>query len=155
MAKTDIELRALRGDDLFAILDLVNELDIADRLVGIAELFVGDDSAPVAPPMPREPATKDVKAAWEEYDKALDKYTTARGIRIGTEIGKVLISNVGRARGTFNALLASLTDSTVEEITALGLKPYIGLVKGIATHPDFQEAFSSAVTSETAGEGLL
>lgn len=145
----ELELRGLRGDDLFSILGIFDKLDIADKLPGLVAEFTGGDE-PKRPAVARTSTAKAVKAEWAEYDAAMDKYTSARGISIMGTVAKLLLGNLGKVRVELNSLLADLTETSVEDIQALSLAAYIRLVSSLVKHPDFREVFRSAVSSVTA-----
>ncbi|WP_218944395.1 hypothetical protein [Bacillus cereus] len=112
-----MELRELRGDDLFALLAIFGKLDIVDEIV---DIFQGIDTA-------------DLTA--EEIEKRGKKV-------IGDLLGK-LLKNIGMIKVELNTLLADLTGTTVKEVGALSLAAYTKLIKDFISKPEFKDFLSS------------
>lgn len=110
-----LEMRELRGDDLFTLLEIFAKLEIQDDIV---EMFKGVD-------------TDDMSII------------EARGMALMTTLISKLLKNISVVKVELNAFLGELTGKTAEEIGQLGLATYAKLVKDFATKPELKDFFQS------------
>ena len=116
-----MELRELKGDDLFKILPLIGKLDVRDELVNSFEQ--GTDGK-----------------------KLTDEQLQARGMRIMATLIQKAITNLPKIHDDLNELLADVTGKSVDDIKALGMAEYTNLVIKLFKKPEFKEVFTSAVS---------
>ncbi|MDC0826990.1 MAG: hypothetical protein ACLSXK_09355 [Lactococcus petauri] len=115
--KEKLEMRELRGDDLFTLLGIFAKLEIQDDIV---EMFKGVD-------------TNDLNS------EAIE----ARGMSLMSTLISKLLKNISVVKVELNGFLGELTGKTAEEIGQLGLATYAKLVKDFATKPELKDFFQS------------
>ena len=124
-----MEMRELRGDDIFTVMTILGKLELKDELVKAFESGV-------------------------KTDKKLTKAEIqARGIKVTAALVQQILRNIGVIREDINALLADLTGTSVDDIKALKISEYTKLIIDFTKKPELKEVFTSAVslmTDETA-----
>ena len=130
-----LEMRELKGDDLFTLLSIVGKMDIKDEFI---KMFENNSSADKVVPMDhkkKEP-TKAEKAKREaEAEK--------RGMEVMANLLQKVLVNISTIKKDINSLLADLTGQTVKDIQNLGLKEYTTLVIAFFKKPELADFFSS------------
>lgn len=130
-----LEMRELKGDDLFTLLSIVGKMDIKDEFI---KMFENNSNADKVVPMDhkkKEP-TKAEKAKREaEAEK--------RGMEAMAGLLQKVLVNAGKIKGDMNALFADLTGEPKKDIEALGLKEYTALIIGFFKKPELADFFSS------------
>lgn len=128
-----MEMRELRGDDLFTVLSILGKLNVKDDLVAAYE-----------------------QNAKESNNKKLtDAEVEARGVRVMATVIQRVLLNISVVRDDINSLLADLTGKSTKEITELGIVEYTNLVIQLFKRPEFREVFTSAaslLTEEPAAD---
>lgn len=127
-----MELRELRGDDLFTVMTILGKLDVKDELVKAFES--GNQIS-------RD--LKKGKRSKEDVEAEAEK----RGMRVMATLLQQVMLNIGKVKGDVNMLLADLTGKSVKEIETLKLTEYTNLLIKVFKHPDIHEVFTSAVSS--------
>jgi hypothetical protein len=112
-----IEVRALRGDDIFPILGILGKLGVKDEITSIFQIVqdaqknkTGDDNG--------EAIAADV------------------GIKIMSSILDKLIAGLPKVQTEINAFLANVSELTVKDVKALALREYIELLAAVFTSED-------------------
>lgn len=118
-----LEMRELRGDDVFTLLAIFGKLDIEDEIV---EMFNGVDTSDIT--------NKEV--------------ITARGKKLMTSLVSKLLKNVTVVKTELNSFLGELTDTSAEEVGALNIASYFALIKDFAQKPELKDFFSSLSSQE-------
>ena len=113
-----MEMRELKGDDLFPLLEIIGKLDIKDEFVALFDSEDGPDA---------------------EDEQAVEK----RGMGIMANLLQAVLKNIGSVRKDLNALLADLCGVNPEEIKELGLTEYVTLLKDFFTKPELADFFKS------------
>lgn len=129
-----LELRELKGDDIFLLLGIVGKLDIKDEFM---KLFEGNVEATK---LPQDHKKKQPTKA--EKDR-LEKEAERRGMEAMAGLLQKTLMNAGHIKSDINALLAELTESDVEDIQNLGLKEYTGLIVAFFKKPELKDFFTS------------
>jgi len=114
-----MELRELRGDDLFTIMSILNKLKIDEAL---------DDL--------------DIKSLAGDSDESKQEL----GMTVIKILTKQLLRNLPSVKEDLNSLLADLTGKKPDYITSLSMKEYVGLIVKLVKSPEFKEVFTSAVS---------
>lgn len=138
-----IEMRELRGDDMFSLLAIVGKLDIKDDFVEIFEKNVEESSKVVPMDHQEKKLTKKQQEAADKAAKEAEKAIQRRGMQVMAGLLQKVMVNIKSIKPEINELLAELTDLTVAEIKELGLKEYTGLVVGFFQKPELKDFFSS------------
>lgn len=130
-----LEMRELKGDDLFTLLSIVGKMDIKDEFVNIFEQNV--ESAKVVPMdhKKKEPTKAELAKQEAEAEK--------RGMEAMAGLLQKVLVNAGKIKGDMNALFADLTGKLKKDIEALGLKEYTALIIGFFKKPELADFFSS------------
>ncbi|MGQ7335481.1 hypothetical protein ACTGUN_05880 [Streptococcus suis] len=130
-----LEMRELKGDDLFTLLSIVGKMDIKDEFVNIFEQNI--ESAKVVPMdhKKKEPTKAELAKQEAEAEK--------RGMEAMAGLLQKVLVNVGKIKGDVNALFADLTGKPKKDIEALGLKEYTALIIGLFKKPELADFFSS------------
>jgi hypothetical protein len=127
-----LEMRELKGDDLFALLSIVGKLDIKDEFVKMFET-----NAAVEPADHKKKAPTKAELAKQEAN------AEKRGMEVMAGLLQLVLLNAGKIKGDMNALFAELTGTTKKEIEGLNLKEYTGLIVGFFKKPELADFFSS------------
>lgn len=138
-----IEMRELRGDDLFTLLAIVGKLDIKDEFVKMFERNISATSNVV--PMDhkdKEPTKAELAKIKKAKDKA-EKEAQKRGIEMGASMLQKVLINLKTVKPEVNALLSELTGLEINKIHELGLKDYTSLVVGFFKKPELTDFFES------------
>lgn len=129
-----LEMRELKGDDLFALLSIVGKLDIKDEFV---KMFETNAKATKVPEdhQKKEPTKAELAKQEAEADK--------RGMKVMANMLQLVMLNAGKIKDDMNALFANLTGSSKKEIETLGLKEYTSLIVNFFKKPELADFFSS------------
>lgn len=130
-----LEMRELKGDDLFTLLSIIGKLDIKDEFMKMFEDNSSASKVVLMDKQKKEP-TKAEKAKLEaEAEK--------RGMEAMGNILQKVLMNIGTIKKDINSLLADLTGQTVKDIQNLNLKDYTALILAFFKKPELADFFSS------------
>ena len=138
-----LEMRELKGDDLFTLLSIVGKLDIKDEFVHIFE----NNTEASQKVVPLDHLTK--KPTIAQLDKAeADKAKAAaeaekRGMEAMAGMLQKVLLNIKNIKGDINNLLSEMTGEDLQTIKDLNLKDYTGLVIAFFKKPELADFFSS------------
>lgn len=132
-----LEMRELKGDDIFTLLGIVGRLDIKDEFIKLFEQNVEATNAP-QDHKPKEPTKK-------EKEK-LEKEAKRRGMEAMAGLLQKTLLNAGKIKPEINALLSDLTGASKSEIEKLGLKEYTGLIVNFFKKPELKDFFTSTAS---------
>ena len=138
-----LEMRELKGDDLFTLLSIVGKLDIKDEFVRIFE----NNTEATQKVVPLDQQTKKTKKA--QLDKAeADKAKAAaeaekRGMEAMAGMLQKVLLNIKNIKGDINNLLSEMTGEDLQTIKDLNLKDYTGLVISFFKNPELADFFAS------------
>ena len=140
-----LEMRELKGDDLFTLIAIVGKMDIKDEFMTLFQNNVESGSvANVVPLDHKKKQPTKAELAKQEADKAKQE---AEAERRGMEAMAVMLQkvllNAGKLKGDINALLADLTGETLATVQNLSLKGYTGLIITFFKKPELADFFSS------------
>lgn len=138
-----LEMRELKGDDLFTLLSIVGKLDIKDEFIKMFEDNV--DATPKIVPMDfkkKEPTKKELEQQAKAKAKA-EKEAKKRGMEAAANMLQKVLLNIKSIKPEINGLLADLTDKEVEEIQGLNLKDYTALLVAFFKKKELGDFFSS------------
>ncbi|MDT2801941.1 hypothetical protein P7H56_06600 [Vagococcus lutrae] len=138
-----LEMRELKGDDLFTLLGIVGKLDIKDEFIKMFEDNV--DATPKVVPMDhkkKEPTKKELELQAKAKAKA-EKEAQKRGMEVAANMLQKVLLNIKSIKPEINGLLADLTDKEVAEIQDLNLKDYTALLVDFFKKKELADFFSS------------
>lgn len=140
-----LEMRELKGDDLFTLLAIVGKMDIKDEFM---TLFQNNaESGSVANVVPLDHKKKQptkAELAKQEADKAKQEAEAERrGMEAMAGMLQKVLLNAGKLKGDINALLADLTGETLATVQNLSLKDYTGLIITFFKKPELADFFLS------------
>lgn len=138
-----LEMRELKGDDLFTLLSIVGKLDIKDEFVKMFENNV--DASPKVVPMDhkkKEPTKKELEAQAKAKEKA-EQDAEKRGMQAMAGMLQKVLLNIKTVKTDVNSLLADLTGEDLKVIQDLGLKDYTSLLMAFFKKPELGDFFSS------------
>jgi len=124
-----MEIRNLRGDDVFTVLSILGKLELKDELVKVFNEFSGEDK------------------------KLTEAQIQKRGMNVMASLLQQVLRNIMVVKEDINSLLSDLTEKDIEEIKNLGAAEYTKLVIQLFKNPEIKEVFTSAaslMTDETA-----
>ncbi|MCR8704184.1 hypothetical protein [Weissella cibaria] len=121
-----LEMRELRGDDLFTMLNIVTKLGIKDEFV---KLFDG--------------AVADAKANAENEDADNSINESVMGVKVVAALLQVVLGNLSVVKHELNSLLADLTGQTEQQIADLPFSDYTGLIMAFFKKPELTDFFHS------------
>ena len=130
-----LEMRELKGDDLFTLLSIVGKMDIKDEFM---LLFKQNSEASTVEPADhkkKQPTKADLAKQEAEAEK--------RGMEAMVGMMQKVLLNAGKLKGDINALLADLTGESLKNIQNLNLKDYTALILAFFKKPELSDFFSS------------
>ncbi|MCJ7839982.1 hypothetical protein MUB24_03445 [Lederbergia sp. NSJ-179] len=141
-----LEMRELKGDDIFTLLGIVGKLGIKDEFIQLFEQNVESNADKIAA-IPqdhkkKEPTKAELKRIEEEKAR-LEQEAQRRGMEAIAGLMQKLLLNINKIKPDINSLLADLTGKNEEEIKNLGLKEYSGLIVQFFKKPELRDFFSS------------
>ena len=140
-----LEMRELKGDDLFTLLAIVGKMDIKDEFMTLFQNNVESGSvANVVPLDHKKKQPTKAELAKQEADKAKQEAEAERrGMEAMAGMLQKVLLNAGKLKGDINALLADLTGETLVTVQNLSLKDYTGLIITFFKKPELADFFSS------------
>lgn len=140
-----LEMRELKGDDLFTLLAIVGKMDIKDEFMTLFQNNVESGSvANVVPLDHKKKQPTKAELAKQEADKAKQEAEAERrGMEAMAGMLQKVLLNAGKLKGDINALLADLTEETLATVQNLGLKDYTGLIITFFKKPELADFFLS------------
>jgi len=130
-----LEMRELKGDDLFTLLSIVGKMDIKDEFI---KMFENNSNADKVVPMDhkkKEPTKAELAKQEAEAEK--------RGMEAMAGLLQKVLVSAGKIKGDMNALFADLTGKPKKDIETLGLKEYTALIITFFKKPELADFFSS------------
>lgn len=137
-----LEMRELKGDDLFTLLSIVGKLDIKDEFVKIFETNSQTEVVQLNDFKDKEPTKAEQKKLDELKVKEQEK-TEKRGMEAMAMLLQQVLLNLTKIKKDINSLLADLTGESIKAIENLGLKDYTSLIVGFFKKPELADFFSS------------
>ena len=140
-----MELRELRGDDMFSMLSIIGKLDIKDDLVELFEKQQEKDGK-----MLGHLSKKPTKAEKEKQEKALEK----RGMQMIAGLIQTILANINKAKSDINIFLADLTNTSIQEIQELNFVDYTQLLVKFFKKPELKDFLTSISSILSSGNTL-
>lgn len=138
-----LEMRELRGDDLFTLLSIVGKLDIKDEFIKVFEQNVEASSKVVPLDHQDKKPTKAEQAKIDKANEKAEKEAQKRGMEMMAGMLQKVMMNLKVVKREINDLLAELTGEDVAAIQSLGLKDYTNLLVTFFKKPELSDFFSS------------
>ena len=140
-----LEMRELKGDDLFTLLAIVGKMDIKDEFMTLFQNNVESGSvANVVPLDHKKKQPTKAELAKQEADKTKQEAEAERrGMEAMAGMLQKVLLNAGKLKGDINALLADLTGETLATVQNLSLKDYTGLIITFFKKPELADFFLS------------
>ena len=130
-----LEMRELKGDDLFTLLSIVGKMDIKDEFM---LLFKQNSEASTVEPADhkkKQPTKADL--AKQEAD------AENRGMEAMAGMLQKVLLNAGKLKNDINTLLSDMTGEPLNTIQNLSLKDYTALILAFFRKPELSDFFSS------------
>lgn len=140
-----MELRELRGDDMFSMLSIIGKLDIKDDLVELFEKQQEKDSHLLG-----HLSKKPTKAEKEKQEEALEK----RGMQMIAGLIQTILANINKAKLDINTFLADLTNTSIQEIQELNFVDYTQLLVKFFKKPELKDFLTSISSILSSGNTL-
>lgn len=141
-----LEMRELRGDDLFTVISIIGKLDIEEEIKELIELNIEDNAEKKIIQLDdhkeKKPTKKEAKQLEIEKINS-EKETALRTSQFVAELLTKLIRNANSLKGEINPFLADLTGKSEKEIRELPITEYINLLKSFFQKEDLKGFFSS------------
>ena len=137
-----MELRELRGDDMFSMLSIIGKLDIKDDLVELFEKQQEKDSHLLG-----HLSKKPTKAEKEKQEKALEK----RGMQMIAGLIQTILANINKAKLDINTFLADLTNTSIQK---LNFVDYTQLLVEFFKKPELKDFLTSISSILGSGNTL-
>ncbi|GAB6713829.1 hypothetical protein [Streptococcus uberis] len=128
-----MEMRELRGDDIFVMLSILGKLDVQDDVMKLIDRQF--ETGKVIN-LSDHKSKKLTKAEQEEQDLLLQK----RGYKMASDVAFAVIKNIGKAKDDINDFLADLTGQDVSE---LSLIEYSKLIADFFRKEELKDFFKS------------
>ena len=140
-----LEMRELKGDDVFTLLAIVGKMDIKDEFMTLFQNNVESGSvANVVPLDHKKKQPTKAELAKQEADKAKQEAEAERrGMEAMAGMLQKVLLNAGKLKGDINTLLADLTGETLATVQNLSLKDYTGLIITFFKKPELADFFLS------------
>lgn len=136
------QMRELRGDDLFILLNIISRLELQDDLVSLFEttqdIITSDDIAAL-----KEKHKDDEIALKAELNKLMEKALEKRGMKVMANLLVKVFANLKIVKEELNELFAELCGVPIKEIKELGLKDYTTLIVAFFKKPELKDFFTS------------
>lgn len=140
-----MEMRELRGDDMFSMLSIIGKLDIKDDLVELFEKQQEKDGK-----MLGHLSKKPTKAEKEKQEKMLEK----RGMQMIAGLIQTILANINKAKLDINTFLADLTNTSIQEIQGLNFVDYTQLLVTFFKKPELKDFLTSISSILGSGNTL-
>ena len=140
-----MELRELRGDDMFSMLSIIGKLDIKDDLVELFEKQQEKDTQLLG-----HLSKKPTKAEKEKQEKMLEK----RGMQMIAGLIQTILANINKAKSDINTFLADLTNTSIQEIQELNFVDYTQLLVKFFKKPELKDFLTSISSILSSGNTL-
>ena len=140
-----LEMRELRGDDLFVLLNIIGKVGIEEELVA---LFEGT-TAPLDPKKVeaiKKENKGDEEAIKAELDKLMNKLLERRGMEVSAKLIMKVFRNIELAKNEINQMLANVCNVDIKTIKELGLKDYTEQVIAFFKKPELVDFIRSLVS---------
>lgn len=144
----NLEMREISGGDLFTIIDIINKLDVIDKIEALMK-----ESQKEVLKVQDKMVSKYVKEHGEDYDEKelmewLNEQPEAKNLSlsVGVKAFKLVVQNLTNAKTEINTLLANLTGNSKKDINDLPLPQYMTLLKDFFTKEELSEVFKSVVS---------
>lgn len=139
-----LEMRELKGDDIFTLLGIVGKLDIKDEFIQLFEKNIEESKPSIVPQdhKKKEP-TKAELAKIEAKKEKQEKEAQRRGMEAMAGLLQKTLLNAGKIKPDINSLLVDLTGEELKVIQNLGLMEYTGLIVGFYKKPELKDFFTS------------
>lgn len=139
-----LEMRELKGDDLFTLLSIVGKLDIKEEFIN---MFEENIKAEETKPKPQD--HKDKKPTKKELAEILRKKTEKeaaaqkRGMNMMANLMQKVLVNAGKLKTDINSLFSDLTGENIKKIQSLNLMEYTGLIMAFFKKEELKDFFTS------------
>lgn len=137
-----LEMRELRGDDLFTMLNIAAKLDIKDELLKLWEKQVDDDTA-AKKKVVKLPADKKPKQPTVAQKLENEALTQKRGAAMIAGFAQKALMNLGNVKDDFNSFFADLCGVNMAEIKKLNMAEYTKLLVDFFKKPELKDFLSS------------
>lgn len=144
-----MEMRELRGDDLFTMLSIIGKLDIEEEVKSLIEVNIEDDAEQKIIDLKDHKTKKPTKKEAEELEiKKIEaeKQSALRATQFGADMIVKLVKSAGQLKDEINPFLADLTDTDEKTIKELPLKDYMKLLTDFFKKDELKDFFSSLAT---------
>ena len=130
-----LEMRELKGDDLFTLLSIVGKMDIKDEFM---LLFKQNSEASTVEPADhkkKQPTKADLAKQEADAEK--------RGMEAMAGMLQKVLLHAGKLKNDINTLLSDMTGEPLNTIQNLSLKDYTALILAFFRKPELSDFFSS------------
>lgn len=128
-----MEMRELKGDDIFVMLSILGKLDVQDDVMDLIDKqFETGKSISLND----RKSKKLTKAEQVEQEIMIEK----RGAKMVGGIAFTVIKNIGKAKDDINAFLADLTG---EDVSKLSMPEYVKLISDFFKKEELKDFFKS------------
>lgn len=139
-----LEMRELKGDDLFTLLNIIGKLDIKDEFMKMFEENLKSEENKLKPQdhKKKEP-TKAEKAKALEEKKKKELAAQKRGMEAAASLMQKVLMNANKLKIEINDLLSDLTGEELKVIQSLKLMEYTNLIIRFFKKEELKDFFTS------------
>lgn len=130
-----LEMRELKGDDLFTLLSIVGKMDIKDEFIKMFETNSNAGKVVLMDHKKKEPTKAELAKQEAEAEK--------RGMEVMAGLLQKVLVNASKIKCDMNALFADLTGKPKKDIETLDLIEYTKLIIEFFKKPELADFFSS------------
>lgn len=130
-----LEMRELKGDDLFTLLSIVGKMDIKDEFTLLFKQNYEASTVEPADHKKKQPTKADLAKQEADAEK--------RGMEAMAGMLQKVLLNAGKLKNDINTLLSDMTGEPLNTIQNLSLKDYTALILAFFRKPELSDFFSS------------
>ena len=130
-----LEMRELKGDDLFTLLSIVGKMDIKDEFMLLFKQNSEASNVEPADHKKKQPTKADLAKQEADAEK--------RGMEAMAGMLQKVLLNAGKLKNDINTLLSDMTGEPLNTIQNLSLKDYTALILAFFRKPELSDFFSS------------
>lgn len=121
------ELRALKADDLFAMLKIINKIGVKEA----KECF----------------NTIEIKQALTASNGKDEAFVSAVGMQVMFEVANLIVSRLPDCKEELYGFLSSLSGMKAKEIADMAMADFYDMIMDVVKHPNFKDFFQRVVGS--------
>lgn len=143
-----LEMRELKGDDLFTLLSIVGKLDIKEEFIALFEENIKSEedskSEQLKPKdhQKKKPTKKELEEI-AKREKEKEEEAQKRGMKMMASLMQKVLVNANKLKTDINSLFSDLTGENLKVIQSLNLIEYTSLIMNFFKKEELKDFFTS------------